>query len=184
MRGRVGEMTMRNLFKHFVEMPMHEGDPDLAKWRKVETLRIDPGQQWPACAANWDAIKAMNLAVNEMITYRDDPDDHWQTPAETLKLRTGDCEDYALLKFGTLLNVGVLNVMLVLAEIARMPQNQPHAFLIVELNGQRRVLDNKFNQLIEPDDYINLVPQKGFVQGPLGQALLFGKQIKLADFTA
>lgn len=46
--------------------------------------------------------KKINEWVNSTIRYETDLSDHWQTPAETLVLKTGDCEDEAILKYSAL----------------------------------------------------------------------------------
>ena len=54
-----------------------------------------------------DKVRTVNSQVNGMLTYRTDRDEHWQTLAETLRLRTGDCEDYAIAKYEKLLARGI-----------------------------------------------------------------------------
>ena len=54
-----------------------------------------------------DKVRTVNSQVNNMLTYRTDRDEHWQTLAETLRLRTGDCEDYAIAKYEKLLARGI-----------------------------------------------------------------------------
>lgn len=51
----------------------------------------------------WRALSDVNYGVNTTIRYKPDRTVHgkpeyWQKPSETLKLGTGDCEDYAILK--------------------------------------------------------------------------------------
>lgn len=45
-----------------------------------------------------ERIRETNTAVNEYLVYRSDNGDYWQSPEESLLYRTGDCEDYAILK--------------------------------------------------------------------------------------
>lgn len=52
-------------------------------------------------------IMAVNIAVNRKIQYKPDAVDHWQSPAETARLGTGDCEDYAIAKYFELRKNGV-----------------------------------------------------------------------------
>ena len=47
------------------------------------------------------------LQVHDEITYMDDPDDIWQRPADTERLVTGDCEDYAILMMARLRDRGI-----------------------------------------------------------------------------
>ena len=76
----------------------------MIKWAVLVLLIILIG-----CMPDSDVGKArmVNSQVNNMLTYRTDRDEHWQTLAETLRLRTGDCEDYAIAKYEKLLARGI-----------------------------------------------------------------------------
>ena len=47
----------------------------------------------------------MNLRINQEIRYQEEPPgaDVWQTPEETWAIKSGDCEDYAILKYALLM---------------------------------------------------------------------------------
>lgn len=53
-----------------------------------------------------DKLRAVNDYFNQQIEYKRDRKDHWQTLGETLERGKGDCEDIAIAKFFTLLNLG------------------------------------------------------------------------------
>jgi len=60
--------------------------------------------------------------VSDNITYKEDLDtwgvgDYWQTPEETMILRTGDCEDFTVLAMALLYSVGIYSE-LVLCDVA------------------------------------------------------------------
>lgn len=60
--------------------------------------------------------------VSDNITYKDDKDtwgisDYWQTPEETMLLRTGDCEDFTILAMALLNSIGIYSE-LVLCDVA------------------------------------------------------------------
>ena len=171
-------LIMLSIFPGLSEVPLPAADDAWPKWRAVCNRLPLPGQPLPLCRPDWPSIAAMNKAINDLIVYAEDDRDHWQPVDETLTLLTGDCEDIAIAKYGSLKLAGITDVCLVLAEIAAMPQNLPHAFLVVELNGEHRVLDNKFDQLIEPKDYINLQPKKAFFAA---EAVMFARPVVLAD---
>jgi predicted transglutaminase-like cysteine proteinase len=171
-------VIMLAIFPGLSEAPLPAADDAWPKWRAVCNRLPLPGQTLPPCQPNWPSIAAMNKAINDLIVYTADRGDGWQAVDETLRLLTGDCEDFAIAKYVSLKLAGITDVCLVLAEIAAMPQNLPHAFLVVELNGEHRVLDNMFNQLIEPKDYINLQPKKAFFAA---EAVMFARPVVLAD---
>ena len=54
-----------------------------------------------------DKVRTVNSQVNNMLTYKLDNGEHWQTLAETMRKRTGDCEDYAIAKYEKLLALGI-----------------------------------------------------------------------------
>lgn len=59
-----------------------------------------------------EKIQKVNDFFNKSISYRDDvtlwrKSDHWATPLETLGMRAGDCEDFTIAKYITLLRLGI-----------------------------------------------------------------------------
>ena len=57
-------------------------------------------------------LDAVNRFFNQRITFADDAqvwhvDDHWASPLETLQQGAGDCEDYAIAKYFSLLAAGM-----------------------------------------------------------------------------
>jgi hypothetical protein len=69
-------------------------------------------------------------------------DDYWQTPEETLSLRTGDCEDFAIL-LCTLLRAYGIDAERVYVAIGVDDKGQGHAFLIEDwyLDGEWRAVE-------------------------------------------
>lgn len=64
------------------------------------------------CVADLDLATKINHWTNRNVVFRTDQEvwgvrDYWQTPRETLKLLHGDCEDYAIFKYFTLVSWGV-----------------------------------------------------------------------------
>jgi predicted transglutaminase-like cysteine proteinase len=60
---------------------------------------------------DYDTLDSINLYANKNIKYMSDQavwgkPDKWQTPDETEKLGTGDCEDYAIVKARRLVMAG------------------------------------------------------------------------------
>jgi hypothetical protein len=181
---------MRNIFNGYAEIEVPADDTELAKWRAID-WRFDALER-PALIVS-DVIAEQNKNINAMVAYRADDRDRWQNPAETLRLLTGDCEDYAILKMAVFGAWGLPpdSMALVVGEIAAIPQDEPHAFVVMEFEGRRFILDNKFDHLAEGSgphasfrttgadaDYINWQPRKMFT-GEGG--FLFSKQFTIAD---
>jgi len=71
--------------------------------------------------------------VQKNIEYKDDPEDHWQSPSETLSLGTGDCEDQAML---------VSAIVSELGGNARVNLIEGHAFATVYIGPNSSVVDD------------------------------------------
>ncbi|NYT40293.1 transglutaminase-like cysteine peptidase [Sphingomonas sp. R-74633] len=69
--------------------------------------------------------------------------DRWETPAEMFA-RGGDCEDYALTKYFALRDLGLSESAMRLAIVWDNVDQEQHAVLFVDVDGQNWVLDNKF----------------------------------------
>ena len=96
---------------------------DYEKLHKVLTLKF--GRQalqnfnaWQSLmqsngyASSDEKLKRINEFVNRRINWGEDKDiwgqaDYWATPMETLGRGAGDCEDYAILKYYSLINLGI-----------------------------------------------------------------------------
>jgi len=140
-------------FPGYVTAGIKPSDKEVAIWQRVRGgLPPQPRK------ISEPMVEYYNGNLNRWLEYR--LEDKWQSPAETLKLRSGDCKDYATLKYATLLAWGESedNLAIVIGEIRHMPENEPHAFCCWKSAGQWKVLDNNFPQLIKPEDYINWTP--------------------------
>lgn len=102
-------------------------------------------------------LDRINQFFNRQISFASDAvvwsqPDYWATPLETLSKGQGDCEDYAIGKYFTLLSAGVsaqrLRLVYVRAEMAVPPGNpiesQAHMVLAyyADTNAEPLILDN------------------------------------------
>lgn len=69
--------------------------------------------------------------------------DRWETPAEMFA-RGGDCEDYALTKYFALRDLGLSESAMRIAIVWDNQDQEQHAVLFADVDGQSWVLDNKF----------------------------------------
>src|SRR5258705_3244517 len=137
------------------------GDPFRTKWNAVRaSFELPAGAEVPALTVA--AIGAFNTEINQRIIYTPEPDsgDAWQTPAQTLAISYGDCEDYAILKYATLLRAGLAaaSLRIVIGEIISIAGNKPHALCAAYLDRAWHALDNKFDRIIGVADYVNWLP--------------------------
>ena len=89
-------------------------------------------------------LKEVDLYVNHNITYQSEPQgvDNWQTPEETLTLKTGDCEDYALLKMWILQQLGVNERDMYIEQGINETTSEFHAVLEIIDGSHVYYLDN------------------------------------------
>jgi len=79
--------------------------------------------------------------------------DYWETPLEFLMF-SGDCEDYAIAKFFSLLRLGFSNDQMQIVIVQDQNLKVPHAILAVTLDGVNYILDNQISQVV-PDTLIH-----------------------------
>jgi predicted transglutaminase-like cysteine proteinase len=111
--------------------------PEPAQWVVVADVTAD----------QWRSILAINRQVNREIYAVSDRElfssnDFWTLPERRGGRRYGDCEDYVLEKRRELIGLGVPAQALSIA-IARTPQRQVHAVLLLATPAGEFVLDNR-----------------------------------------
>ncbi|MGI9481090.1 MAG: transglutaminase-like cysteine peptidase [Hyphomicrobiales bacterium] len=112
----------------------------LRRWRGlVKTLRdLNRAQQ----------IQIVNSAINGLIKFRRDKSahgrmDYWASPIEALT-NGDDCEDYSILKYVTLRELGFAEEAMRLVVMKGTRKNEGHAVLSIVHEGKTIVLDNQF----------------------------------------
>lgn len=94
-----------------------------------------------------EQLAKLNRFINHAQPYREDyanfkKPDHWTSPIEFLKY-AGDCEDFAIIKFFSLLELGFTNDQLRIVVVNDQRRGLPHAVLSVTLNnGEVYILDS------------------------------------------
>lgn len=73
--------------------------------------------------------------------------DYWAIPAEFIK-KSGDCEDYAIVKYFTLKELGIPAEDMRIVVVRDTLRNLVHAVLAVYLNGDAYILDNLSNTVL------------------------------------
>lgn len=116
----------------------------IAKWRIfLNKLKDHPPR---------DQLEYVNKYLNQY-AYILDPinygkKDYWATPKEFM-YRTGDCEDYAISKYVSLLHLGWSKEDMRIVVLQDLNLDTPHAILVVYVDGEALVLDNQIPQVIE-----------------------------------
>lgn len=138
-----------------------------AKEEPQELAKCQPSPTEPCHVAKWriflnklagqtpmDQMQYVNKYLNQY-AYLLDPinygkKDYWATPRQFM-YRTGDCEDYAIAKYASLLHLGFDKEQMRVLVLQDLNLNTPHAILIVYMDGKAWVLDNQIPQVIEAD---------------------------------
>ncbi|WP_349814430.1 transglutaminase-like cysteine peptidase [Metapseudomonas boanensis] len=96
-----------------------------------------------------DKLHAVNRHINQQVSFSDDlalwkRKDYWATPVETLAKGAGDCEDFVLAKYFSLLQLGIPQHKLRITYSRVLKQNQAHMVLTYYASPESEplVLDN------------------------------------------
>jgi predicted transglutaminase-like cysteine proteinase len=125
------------------------------EWRAFRSRILDLGNPLPAkWVAGLDALRGVpedeqlhRLAAAVMaIPYVSDDrnygvHDYWARPNEMLA-KGGDCEDYAILAYRSLIELGWSDDRLDLVYLKDRKHGFEHVVLAVEIGGERRLIDN------------------------------------------
>lgn len=108
-------------------------------------------------------VETVNIRINEAIRYVSDYQqfgvaDRWSSPLEALASGRGDCEDYAIVKYGVLRESGVAESDLKVLLVRDLAVRQDHAVLAVRVDGRWLVLDNRRATLLETGDLPHFMP--------------------------
>jgi predicted transglutaminase-like cysteine proteinase len=84
--------------------------------------------------------------------------DHWSSPLETLQSGHGDCEDYAIVKYLALLDVGMSEADLRIVLMRNVFPNEDHAVLAARVDGEWLILDSRTLTLVRDTDLARATP--------------------------
>ena len=93
-------------------------------------------------------VGLINRAVNLAITPTTDEAqsgvrDHWSSPLETLQSHRGDCEDYAIVKYVALREMGMSSEDVKILILHNRFPDEYHAVAAVRVSGEWSILDNR-----------------------------------------
>ena len=117
-----------------------------------------------------EILKYVNEFFNKM-TFLDDiihwkNDDYWATPADFIASGAGDCEDFSISKFYTLIKMGIPEEKLTLTYVKSLTLNQAHMVVTYypSKGGQPLILDNidkKIRPSVERKDLMPIYSVNG-----------------------
>lgn len=108
-------------------------------------------------------IPKINYLVNRFLSYRKDMQiwntaEYWASPMESLARRAGDCEDFAILKYALLRDLGVKDADMRIVVLMDTAARQYHAVLSVRHKRKWLILDNRFSRVRFERDLPNYQP--------------------------
>jgi len=91
-------------------------------------------------------------------------EDYWATPVEMLTKKGGDCEDFTVAKYFTLVELGVPERRLRLTYVKSLSLNRPHMVLAyyAEPRSDPLVLDNLSDAIVPASERQDLIPVYSF----------------------
>jgi predicted transglutaminase-like cysteine proteinase len=116
-------------------------------------------------------LKVINTFFNRRVLYRDDMEtwgvvDYWATPLETMAKGQGDCEDYAIGKYFSLLAAGVPGVKMRLVYVRAQLGATIQAHMVLayypEPNAESLILDNLITDIRPASRRPDLTPVFSF----------------------
>ncbi len=154
----------------------HDGHQRIKRWL---TFIDDSDSQ-----SEWQKVHLVNNFFNKHIEYKTDDElwlqkDYWATPLESLGVGMGDCEDYVIAKYFTLIALGVPEDKIRFMYVRQRTINQPHMVLIYfeKPNQVPYVLDNFNTKLLPANKRSDLTPIYSFN----GQGLWLAKSKGLGN---
>ncbi|MDL5385994.1 transglutaminase-like cysteine peptidase [Aeromonas hydrophila] len=141
-------------------------------------------------------IELVNNYFNNL-TYSDDPRlwgeaDYWANPLEFIGARGGDCEDYSISKYYTLMELGVDEKKLRLAYVKAVRYNQFHMVTLyfATPKSDPMVLDNINSRILPGSKRTDLIPVYSFdaksiwIMKSRREGTLAGSADRLAQWTS
>lgn len=154
--------------------PAFDADALRAIERRYGPAAVQRVQDWRQLidTARDRPLPARLLAVNDFfnqLLFVDDiihwkKSDYWATPVEFLATEGGDCEDFAIAKYFTLLELGVPESRLQITYVKALRLNQAHMVLAYYANpaADPLVLDNLVPDILPGSSRDDLVPVYSF----------------------
>ncbi len=162
-----------------------DGTALLERWNQ---LVVEGTQQSPE-----EKIKRVNHFFNHNLRYTEDlilwkKSDYWATPLETLGVRAGDCEDYTIAKYLTLLRMGVpvdnLRLIYVRAQVGGIQSKVFQAHMVLGYYPQSDAIPLILDSLINTIEPATKRPDLRPVFSFNSDGLWVGNQHTNADPTA
>lgn len=161
------------------------------RYGETARQRFDDWQKLIAGAnlhSDHEKLQRVNEFFNANLLFDDDENlwqyrDYWATPVESMLLGAGDCEDFAIAKYFTLLEMGVADSRLRITYVKALRLNQAHMVLTYFEGPQAvpLVLDNLSDIIAPASERMDLQPVYSFNGSGLWQAKQQGEGRRVGD---
>lgn len=118
--------------------------------------------------SEWQNLHRVNRFFNKIDFVSDaihwQQEDYWATPIEFLATKAGDCEDFSIAKYITLLSLGIPPEKLQLMHVSTLPKKTRHMVVVYmeDPDAVPLVLDNLIKKILPINQRSDLVPSYSF----------------------
>lgn len=158
----------------------HESAMVLLAWRDQLHALADKSEQ--------DKLRGVNDFINKSLPFISDQkhwhkDDYWATPYESLGSRGGDCEDFVIAKYYSLIKLGVDTAKLRITYVKAIRFNQAHMVLTYfpTPDAVPYVLDNLIGSIQPADRRTDLAPVYSFNADGMWLERMKGEGIRMGN---
>lgn len=151
-------------------------------------------QQWGTLVSQSEGLndlqrlQQINRYFNKRLKFVSDQlhwqqEDYWATPLESLGTKGGDCEDYVIAKYFSLIQSGVAESKLRITYVKAMKLNQAHMVLAYykQPNGEPLILDNLTDRILPASKRPDLSPVYSFNGMGMWLERMKGGSIRVGD---
>lgn len=158
----VRSYIQHRMYDRFIDQSFDQLDTMFERYKTQEKVTVGAIKEMSRA----EIIIAVNNYVNQIPYAHDDvtygPIEYFATPREMIEKGQGDCEDYAIMKYHFLKQLGVpvedMMVMIGIHTSSWTGERGGHAILVVKHDGVWWVLNNGINRIIELKDYTQFHP--------------------------
>lgn len=133
-------------------------------------------------------LKKVNAYFNKKITFTSDAkhwqqEDYWATPLESLGTQAGDCEDFVIAKYFSLIQSGIAEEKLRITYVKALKLNQAHMVLAYYSSPRATplILDNLTSKILPANKRRDLSPVYSFNGLGMWLERMKGSSIRIGD---
>ena len=176
----VARLITPELLKQAQDMYGEHMQAELNQWGNMVEASAD--------LSELQRLKQVNLYFNQRLKFVSDQshwqqEDYWATPLESLGTQAGDCEDYVIAKYFSLIQSGIAESKLRITYVKAMKLNQAHMVLAYysQPSGEPLILDNLTDRILPASKRRDLSPVYSFNGLGMWLERMKGGSIRVGD---